>query len=44
MVGSEVKRTRGKRRGKTRRGDFERLEQAIPNKKIKASRHKNHRV
>ena len=37
MVGSEVKRTRGKRGGKTRRGDFERLKQAIPNKKIKAS-------
>ena len=44
MVGSEVKSTRGKRGGKTRRGDFERLKQAIPNNKIKGSRHKNHRV
>lgn len=44
MVGSQVKRTREKRGGKTRRGDFERPEQAIPNNKIKGSRHKNHRV
>ena len=34
MMGSEVKRTRGKRGGKTTRGDFERLEQAIPKKKL----------